>query len=80
MAQTKREQIGQFFAQCKDLPADIRFSESKEYFTVQIPPPWCETTRPAAEKVQNRIKEWSTQYPNIVCCCVDSYSALVYVL
>ena len=34
-----------------------------------------------ARKVdRDQIKEWSKQYPNVVCYCFDGYSTLVYVL
>ena len=50
------------------------------FFTVTVPPPWNGPARRAAQAVQDQIKEWSKQYPNVVCYCFDSYSTLVYVL
>ena len=33
-----------------------------------------------AQEMQNRIKKWSEQYPNVICYCFDSFSTLLYVL
>ena len=33
-----------------------------------------------AQAVQEQIKEWAEQYPNVVCYCFDSFSTLLYVL
>ena len=33
-----------------------------------------------AQEVQDRIKKWSEQYPNVICYCFDSFSTLLYVL
>ena len=42
--------------------------------------PWNDPARRAAQAIQDQIKEWSKQYPNVVCYCFDGYSTLVYVL
>ncbi|MCQ5028104.1 hypothetical protein NE547_00940 [Flavonifractor sp. DFI.6.63] len=66
--------------QCVHLDADVRPRTEKCFFTVTVPPPWNGPARRAAQAVQDQIKEWSKQYPNVVCYCFDSYSTLVYVL
>ena len=58
----------------------VRPRTEKGFFTVTVPPPWNGPARRAAQAVQDQIKEWSKQYPNVVCYCFDSYSTLVYVL
>lgn len=76
----KQRQIHTLWDQCQSLEADIRFGPQRESFTVLIPPPWNEDTESAARAIQGRIKQWSEQYPDIVCYCFDSYSTLLYVL
>lgn len=50
------------------------------YFTVLFPPPWNPSRLCEAQAVQEKIKEWSKQYPGVVCYCFDCCSTLVYVL
>lgn len=50
------------------------------YFTVLFPPPWNPSRLCEAQEIQEKIKEWSKQYPGVVCYCFDCCSTLVYVL
>ena len=75
VSETKESQLLALLEQCVHLDADVRPRTEKCFFTVTVPPP-----RRAAQAVQDQIKEWSKQYPNVVCYCFDSYSTLVYVL
>ena len=43
-------------------------------------PPWNGPAQRKAQEVQDRIKKWSEQYPNVICYCFDSFSTLLYVL
>ncbi len=52
----------------------------QRYFTVLFPPPWNYSRQCEAQAIQEKIKEWSKQYPHVVCYCFDSYSTLLYVL
>lgn len=73
-------QLRALYSLCRQLQADVRFYEGDGYFTVLVPPPWNEETRYSAQEQQRKIKEWSEQYPDIICYCFDAYSTLVYVL
>lgn len=77
---TKNEQLLALLAQCVRLDADVRPCTEQGYFTVTIPPPWNASAQMDAQEVQNKIKDWSEQYPNVVCYCFDSFSTLLYVL
>ena len=48
----------------------------QRYFTVLFPPPWNYSRQCEAQAIQEKIKEWSKQYPHVVCYCFDSYSTL----
>ena len=78
--ETKRGQLLALLEQCAHLNADVRPRTDKGYFTVTVPPPWNGLTHGAAQKVQDKIKEWSRQYTGVVCYCFDSFSTLLYVL
>jgi hypothetical protein len=78
--ETKRGQLLALLEQCAHLAADVRPRMEHGYFTVTIPPPWDGRSRREAKEVQNKIKEWSEQYPNVICYCFDSFSTLLYVL
>lgn len=80
VSETKESQLLALLEQCVHLDADVRPRKEKGFFTVMVPPPWNGPARRAAQAVQDQIKEWSKQYPNVVCYCFDSYSTLVYVL
>ena len=77
---TKEGQIAALLEQCFKLRADICPHMEDGYFTVTVPPPWNLSNQLAALEVQNKIEEWSRQYPNVVCYCFDSFSTLLYVL
>lgn len=78
--ETRKEQFSALLERCAYLNADVRPCAEQQYFTVTIPPPWCTATYQKAQEIQDKIKEWSKQYPNAVCYCFDCYSTLVYVL
>lgn len=80
VSETKESQLLALLEQCVHLDADVRPRTEKCFFTVTVPPPWNDPARRAAQAIQDQIKEWSKQYPNVVCYCFDSYSTLVYVL
>ena len=77
---TKKGQLEALLGQCVQLNADVRPSIEQGYFTVTVPPPWNISAQLVAQAVQEQIKEWAEQYPNVVCYCFDSFSTLLYVL
>lgn len=74
--ETKRGQLLALLEQCAHLNADVRPRTDKGYFTVTVPPPWNGPAQRKAQEVQDRIKKWSEQYPNVICYCFDSFSTL----
>ncbi len=78
--ETKKGQLLALLEQCAHLNADVRPRTDKGYFTVTVPPPWNGPAQRKAQEVQDRIKKWSEQYPNVICYCFDSFSTLLYVL
>lgn len=80
VSETKESQLLALLGRCTHLDADVQPRTEKGFFTVTVPPPWNGLTRRAAQEVQDKIKEWSKQYPDVVCYCFDSYSTLLYVL
>ena len=72
--ETKRGQLLALLEQCAHLNADVRPRTDKGYFTVTVPPPWNGPAKQKAQEMQNRIKKWSKQYPNVICYCFDSFS------
>ena len=80
VSETKESQLLALLEQCVHLDADVRPRTEKGFFTVTVPPPWNGPSRREAQAIQDQIKEWSKQYPNVVCYCFDGYSTLVYVL
>ena len=80
MFASKELQLATLYSLCHRLKANVRFYNGDCYFTVLMPPPWTEETECFAQEQQQKIKEWSEQYRDIVCYCFDSYSTLVYVL
>ena len=80
VSETKESQLLALLEQCVHLDADVRPRTEKGFFTVTVPPPWNGPARREAQAIQDQIKEWSKQYPNVVCYCFDGYSTLVYVL
>lgn len=72
--ETKRGQLLALLEQCAHLNADVRPRTDKGYFTVTVPPPWNGPAQRKAQEVQDRIKKWSEQYPNVICysdCILD---------
>ena len=78
--ESKQSQITALLNLCMGLEADVRFAPKDNYFTVAVPPPWNTYTQLAAMALQDKIKEWSKLYPDVVCYSFDSFSTLVYVL
>lgn len=78
--ETKRGQLLALLEQCAHLNADVRPRTEQGYFTVTVPPPWNGPSQRKAQEMQDKIKKWSEQYPNVVCYCFDSFSTLLYVL
>ena len=76
----KKEHFLSLVQNCKQLKADVRPCMEEYYCTIAIPPPWSISRQKEANEVQEKIKEWSEQYPDVVCYCFDSYSTLIYVL
>ena len=76
----KDKQLSALADQCNELPVIVRYQQDNLSVTVTIPPPWDASTEMAALNLQETIKEWSQQYPNVVCYCFDSFSTLLYVL
>lgn len=77
---SKELQLMALYSLCCRLKADVRYSGGSNYFTVLVPPPWNEETKQTAQELQQKIKEWSKRYADIVCYCFDPYSTLLYVL
>ena len=77
---TKKGQLEALLEQCVQLNADVRPNIEQGYFTVTVPPPWNISAQLVAQAVQEQIKEWAEQYPNVVCYSFDSFSTLLYVL
>lgn len=76
----KDKQLSALADMCCELPVRVHFQQKKLSFTVTIPPPWNAAAEIKALELQDRIKEWSKQYPNVICYCFDSFSTLLYVL
>lgn len=76
----KKSQITALYDQCRELPAMVRYKPENMEMTVIVPPPWDTVAERRAISTQETIKEWSKQYPDVVCYCFDSYSTLLYVL
>ena len=79
-AKVRQSQLLALLRKCTQLNADIRPHIEKGYFTVTIPPPWDGPASRKARILQNQIKEWSKQYPDVICYCFDSFGTLIYVL
>lgn len=77
VSETKESQLLALLEQCVHLDADVRPRTEKGFFTVTVPPPWNGSARRAAQAIQDQIKEWSKQYPNVVCYCFDGYLCAV---
>lgn len=75
----KRKELVRLLSSFVELRADIHYVPEQMSITVVIPPPWNDTVEPNALAAQNRIREWSEQYPELVCYCFDSFSTLLYV-
>lgn len=78
--ETKKSQLMALLSRCIHLEAEIRTCAEQGYFTVTVPPPWNIHTQEEAQRVQQKVREWSKQYPHVVCYCFDSFSTLLYVL
>ena len=76
----KREEIFSLLESYGTLQADVSYNPEQMAITVMVPPPWNAVMEPHALAAQKKIKEWSEQYPEIVCYCFDSFSTLLYVL
>lgn len=76
----KREEIFSLLESYENLQADVSYNPEQMAITVMVPPPWNDVMEPHALAAQKKIKEWSKQYPEIVCYCFDSFSTLLYVL
>lgn len=79
-AMEKDKQLSVLADMCDELPVIVSFQRDQQSVTVSIPPPWDAAAEMKAMKIQETIKEWSKQYPNVVCYCFDSFSTLLYVL
>ena len=80
MTNDKETQITALYDRCCKLDAEVRYRPENLTVTVLVPPPWDAISECKALSTQNTIKEWSEQYPNVVCYCFDSFSTLLYVL
>lgn len=76
----KREELFGLLKPYEGLQADVSYNPEQMAITVMVPPPWNAVMEPDALEAQKKIKEWSKQYPEIVCYCFDSFSTLLYVL
>lgn len=76
----KDKQLSALANQCNEFPVIVQFQQDQQSVTVTIPPPWDAASEMKALEIQETIKEWSKQYPNVICYCFDSFSTLLYVL
>ena len=76
----KDKQLSVLAGMCDELPVIVQFLQDQQSVTVTIPPPWDAAAEIKALEIQETIKEWSKQYPNVICYCFDSFSTLLYVL
>ena len=76
----KRKELVRLLSSFVELGADIHYVPEQMAITVAIPPPWSDVVEPDALEAQKKIREWSEQYPELVCYCFDSFSTLLYVL
>lgn len=76
----KQKELLTLLEQYKDLGADIRCNTEQMSIVILIPTAWKSVNESDALSVQEKIKEWSKQYPDVVCYCFDSFSTLLYVL
>ena len=76
----KDKQLSVLADMCYELPVLVTYQREQQSVTVTIPPPWDAAAEIKALKVQDTIKEWSKQYPNVICYCFDSFSTLLYAL
>lgn len=79
-AMEKDKQLSVLADMCYELPVIVRCQRDQQSVTVTIPPPWDAAAEIKALEIQETIKEWSKQYPNVVCYCFDSFSTLLYAL
>lgn len=78
--EAKRKELTHLLEPYEGLRADVSYVPEQMAVTIIIPPPWSAGIEPEALKAQRKIKEWSEQYPELVCYCFDSFSTLLYVL
>lgn len=76
----KDKQLSVLADMCNELPVIVSFQRDQLSVTVTIPPPWDAVSEMKALDLQETIKEWSKQYPDVICYCFDSFSTLLYVL
>lgn len=76
----KQKELLTLMEDYKDMEADIRCNTEQMSIVILIPTAWKTVSETDALTVQEKIKEWSEQYPEIVCYCFDSFSTLLYVL
>ena len=76
----KDKQLSVLADMCDELPVIVSFQRDQQSVTVTIPPPWDAAAEIKALEIQETIKEWSKQYPTVICYCFDSFSTLLYVL
>lgn len=76
----KKKELIALLEQYKDLNADIRCNTEQMSIVILIHMAWKAVSEADALSVQQTIKEWSKQYPDMVCYCFDSFSTLLYVL
>lgn len=76
----KQKELLTLLEQYKDLGTDIRCNTEQMSIVILIPTAWKSVSESDALSVQEKIKEWSKQYPDVVCYCFDSFSTLLYVL
>lgn len=74
MTVSKARQLEQMLAVCLALDADVRRSPLDGHITVLVP----EGQNELARTVQERLRQQSALYPNIVCYCFDEFSTLIY--
>lgn len=76
----KDKQLSVLADMCDELPVIVSFQRDQQSVTVTIPPPWDAVSEMKALDLQETIKKWSKQYPDVICYCFDSFSTLLYVL
>ena len=72
-------QLQMLMEECRNLDVDLRYHEKENHFTALVWEGWeYPHDETKALLIQEQIQRLTSQYPNLVCYCFDSFSTLVY--